>query len=324
MVESADYTPAPDWTGHNFTRARASFDAHAGRSYADATRAGKTARDLAPAEISTDSTCPLVILTDETGSMGSWPATIFSKLPYLEHEAMTEYLGQDVEISFGAIGDAFSDNFPLQARPFTRGAKLKTSLEELVIESNGGGQVHESYELIALYYARNVAMPKAIRPVLIMTGDEMPYDFIDPDKAMTYAGIKIEGRMSAEDIFAELQEKYEVFMILKPYNTDAGDDDRTNRDVYRRWANLLGADHVAPLPDPHRVVDVIFGILAKVSGRIDYFRKEIEGRQKPAQVQAAYRSLKTIHALPPGTKAKPSGQSTMRRDPGGKTSDPLV
>src|SRR5262245_45615202 len=108
MAETSDFTPA-DWSaGHPFSDARKAYDAHAGRSYADAAAKGVRSADLVPESVTTDSPSPVVILCDVTGSMGEWPATIFSKLPYLDHEAK-EYLGEGVEFCFGAIGDAYSD-----------------------------------------------------------------------------------------------------------------------------------------------------------------------------------------------------------------------
>ena len=60
------------------------------------------------------------------------------------------------------------------------------------------------------------------------------------------------------------------------------------------------------------MVDVIFGILAKETGKVEYFRKELEERQSPEQVKTVYTSLKTVHAnLPPSPKAHVKGRSVM-------------
>src|SRR5688572_20442897 len=111
MAEGDDYTPAPWAQQHDFSSARKTYDQHAGRSYADASRANVSAADLVPASIATKSAHPLLIRCDVSGSMGGWPNTIFSKLPYLEHEVKTEYLGTDAEISFGAFCDT-GDSYP--------------------------------------------------------------------------------------------------------------------------------------------------------------------------------------------------------------------
>ena len=290
MSETADYSPG-DWKGHDFSDARKAYDVHVGRSYSDAKCSNKSAKSLVPDSISTNSDAPLMILCDVTGSMGDWPATIFSKLPYLDIEGK-EYLGPNMEISFAAVGDAHSDNYPIQIRPFNKGLALEGELKELVIEGAGGGQCSESYELTALYYARNAHMPNAIRPIMIIIGDESFYDTISRDHAKL-ANVKLdEGRMNTEDLFKELKEKYSVYLIRKPYK---GYYEST---IHKNWENLIGKEHIAMLPSADRVVDVIFGILAQEKNRVDYFRKEIEDRQREDQVDTVYKALKTIHSIP--------------------------
>jgi hypothetical protein len=310
MSETADYSPG-DWKGHDFSSARKAYDVHVGRSYSDAKASNKSVADLVPDSVSTDSDAPLMILCDVTGSMGDWPATIFSKLPYLDLEGK-EYLGPNMEISFAAIGDAHSDNYPIQVRGFKKGTDLEKELKQLVIEGNGGGQSSESYELTALYYARNAKMPNAPRPIMIIIGDEGFYETITKEHAKL-AHVKLEdNRINTDDLFKELQEKYSVYLIRKPY--DSGGE----ATIQRRWEKLIGKEHIAMLPSADRVIDVIFGILAQEKNRVDYFRKEIEDRQRPDQVDTVYKSLKTIHAIPakasdPIDVKKNGGKSVMHK-----------
>jgi hypothetical protein len=192
--------------------------------------------------------------------------------------------------------------------PFDQGTALKGRLEQLVIEGGGGGGGNESYELGALYYARNCHMPSAIRPIFIFVADEAPYPKVTKADAKKFAKVDLEGTLSTEKVFAELQKKFSVYLVHKAY-ADGGH-------TRREWVRLLGEDHLADLDDPNRVVDVIFGILANETRRVDYFRKEIEGRQEPAQIDVVYKALSTIHrksrALPAGGKStlhKPSKKS---------------
>src|ERR1700676_3501371 len=111
MSESSNYDPG-DWKGYDFTAARKTYDQHVGRSYATAKADNKRGSDLIPLTLKTNSPAPLVILCDVTGSMGDWPATIFSKLPYLDKECK-EYLGPDYAFSYAATADQ-DDSFPLQ------------------------------------------------------------------------------------------------------------------------------------------------------------------------------------------------------------------
>lgn len=290
MSESSNYSPG-DWKGYDFDAARKTYDKHVGRSYSDAQADNKRVADLVPANIKTESEAPLIITVDVTGSMGDWPAVMFSKLPYMDNECK-EYLGENFELSFAAVGDANSDKYPIQIRPFAKGRDMEKQLKELVIEGNGGGQCSESYELTALYYARNAEMPNAKRPIMIIIGDEGYYDHVIKKHA-TMAHVKLEENdISTEQIFKELKEKFSVYLIRKPY--DSGDD----KHIQKKWENLVGKEHIAVLPSADRVVDVIFGILAQEKNKVDYFQKEIEDRQREEQVDTVYKALKTIHAIP--------------------------
>ncbi|HLD37551.1 MAG TPA: hypothetical protein VJA86_03105 [Candidatus Nanoarchaeia archaeon] len=315
MSESGDYNPGP-WTGHDFKEARKSYDAHAGRSYEDALTSRRQGKDLVVKSLKTNSESPVVIACDVTGSMGEWPAVIFSKLPYLDLEGK-EYLGKTMEISFCAVGDVYSDKYPLQIRPFASGTDMKKRLEELVIEGGGGPGTNESYDLAALYYSRNVEMPHAIHPLFVFIGDEGFYDFVDSERAKEWTGISFEKRMPTKKIIEDLQKKYSVYLIRKPYEMSGGNSmSETDRVIQKQWQDVLGIEHMAILPQPDRVVDVIFGIMAKETSRIGYFREEITGRQidldKPEEgivkVKQAYESLHTIHGSVPRIKLPDSAR----------------
>lgn len=319
MSESNDYDPGP-WRGHDFGAARKTYDNHVGRSYVDATASGKTKQDLIPDSISSQTSAQLIIVCDVTGSMGDWPATIFSKLPYLDIEGK-EYLGKDLEFCFAATGDAYTDTYPVQVRPFSSGLQSKDRLKELIIEGHGGGQMMETYEQVALYMRDKATMPNAIRkPILIFIGDEATYDFVNEDQAEKLIDIKLSKRLTTKELFRQLRETYSVYHIHKPYESSGRGDgmDANNRQIYAKWAELVGEDHIAILPQADRVVDVIFGILAQETDRVGYFRGEIEGRQRPDQVKAVYKSLLTIHELPPDAGKKPLGHSIMRGMTDGK------
>jgi len=309
MSESSSYDPG-DWKGHDFTAARAAYDVHVGRAYAEAKAENKRASDMVPVSLSTNSPAPLVVLCDVTGSMDDWPRTIFSKLPYLEHEAK-EYLGPDMEISFAATTDQ-DDSYPLQVHPFTKGTDLAKELSQFVVGGGSGPEsAHEAYELAAAYYAFNCEMPKAQHPILIFIADEHFHDSLEKSLAKV-AHVKLEERTTTKEIFEKLREKFAVYVIRKPY---PGQD----KEIEEEWTSVLGDDHIAALPSADRVVDVIFGILAKETDKIDYFKDEIAGRQRPDQIATVYKSLKTIHALP-GQVKDSKGKSVYKSLPsGGKT-----
>ncbi len=326
MSESGDFSPGY-WAGHDFSSARKSYDPHAGRSYADAKAVGKKTKDLVPQSISTESDKPLTILCDVTGSMSEWPGVIFSKLPYLELEGQ-EYLGKNMEICFGAVGDAYCDTYPLQMRPFTKGLELKDRLKELVIEKGGGGTKQESYELAAYYCLHNVQMPKAIiKPPLLFIGDEAPYDFINEEHVRNHSYGTLQSKLSTAALFKALMEKFSVYLIRKPYNKTSNNVmSAEDKKIYKAWCDLIGMDRIADLPEASRVVDVIFGILARETSRVAYFREELEGRQKPEQVKVVYKSLATVHVVSGGEAklALPPGKSRLHRPEDGPATKPLL
>jgi hypothetical protein len=255
--------------------------------------------------------------------MGEWPATIFSKLPYLDHEMKAEYFGEGAEICFSAVGDANFDKYPLQAGEFGKGEDMETRLKSLVVEGGGGGGGSESYELAALYFARNCQMPMAMRkPIFIMIGDELPYDTISPDVSERYAHAASPKTMTTQDVFKELAEKYSVYYIRKPYGASERDGEISQQ--HKVWSKLVGEDRVVFLPDAARVVDVIFGIFAREAGKIDYFTKELSDRQTPAQVATVMKSLKTVHAAAPPPKRLAKGASTLHKPGAGSKTKPLA
>ena len=327
MSEAGDYTPG--WVGHDFDSARKDYRQHARTSLNVAVQKGVIVKDLVPESLYTESSNPTVVIYDQTGSMDEWPGVMFAKAVFFDHECRTEYRGEDVEYSWSAIGDAHNrERYPFQARNFTKGQSIESSLKEIVSERDGGGQTYETYEYAALYYARNVEMPNAINPLLIFIGDESPYETIEPDLAKHLTHIELKKTMRTSDAFKELKQKFTVYLIQKPYGSGTltdGELTGTTKRVHDDWAKLVGEDHIVLLGDPNRVMDTILGIMAHEAGKTGEFTKELTDRQTPAQVKTVMTSLKTIHALPKGGVSQRrllgAGKSVTRRSKKNKKED---
>lgn len=327
MSESGDYDPGP-WRGESFTRVREVHERHAKRSLTVAVTTGKKNKDLIEPKIITHASRPLAIVSDVTGSMGKDPTVLRSKLGYLDNEGPT-YLGRDMEIIFGAVGDAYGDRYPVQIRKPAKGLGLKAPLQELVIEGGGGDGITESYELIALYFARLVETPKAIhKPILVLVADEKPYPYVNHQQAKDLFGLEITGRLTTKQIFEELKETWSVYLVRRYYGNSGGRNemDPINTDIYNTWVDLVGADHIVTLPNADRVLDILFGILANETDQVNYFREEVTDRQMkdadgPAKLQTVFKALETIHFLPraksESEKSTP-GVSVTRRSSGVK------
>lgn len=311
MSESGDYSPAPYWSGHDFEETKRAYTKKVDRSYAEVReRSSKSSSSKSsrldvkiPKKLTCKTEAALIVVIDVTGSMGEWPATIFSKLPYLEHE-LKVYLGDDSSVSFCAMGDAYCDDYPLQPKKFYKGKGMATALNEIIHEGGGGVGLEESYDLPALYYLKNAEFPNAIRkPIMVFIGDEGLYSFVKPAHAEEFAKYKFEKdeRMGPPKLFSELNKKFSVYHVRKPYsNSRSNQNSEHDEKITRQWSKLIGADRIITLPEPERVVDVLFGILGNETGQFDYFEKELKERQGKDKngdhkINVVLNSLHSIH-----------------------------
>ena len=309
MSESYDYTPAP-WNKGNFKEAEKAYEKHV-NDCAKAVGQGVAATNLVLPQITTQAEHPLIIVVDNTASMGKWVTMIFAKLGYFDFEAR-EYLGNDMQVSFMAVGDANYDKFPFQVTEFGSEAQLAENLKKLVIEGGGGPPCCESYELAMLYCARNVIMPKAIKPIIIFIGDEAFYDYVYQDQAAKWACVQIaEKKILTSNIIEELKRKFLVYIIRKPYGSQFLSNRANSIDmqIHHAWVNALGLRNVALLPDPNRVVDVIFGLLAAATNMEEYFWNEVHERQIKDEngrekLQVILKTLYTVHDIAKLTDGK--------------------
>lgn len=313
MSESADYT-ATSWVPtHDFKDARATYTSSVvDRSYAVATSTAVAAKDLVAKGIKIENPT-LVVVSDVTGSMGQWPAVMFGKLPYLMHE-LKQYLGEQARLLIAAVGDATCDKYPLQIQePKETFDEAKTALTALVVEGGGGGQNTESYELAAGYFLYGVDVARSVKPIMVFIGDENPYSNFNAAQLRPF-GIESEN-MSTPALFKALNEVFDVYLIQKPGAYTA--------ETRAKWVALLPPEHVIPLDQPERVVDVLFGILAGATSKVDYFTKELTDRQTRDQAATVLTALSGLYtsATP---KALGSGKSTFHKLPSGKASKPLL
>jgi hypothetical protein len=119
-------------------------------------------------------------------------------------------------ISFAAIGDANSDQAPLQVGQFEADNRLDEVLSKFWIEEGGGGTGQESYELAAYYYAKHSILDcnrKGKKGFFFFVGDEGFYPSVSPDHVEKILGRSISGPVPSLQAFQALQEKYHVFFV---------------------------------------------------------------------------------------------------------------
>nr|MDO8112170.1 hypothetical protein [Candidatus Sigynarchaeota archaeon] len=275
-------------------KSAASYNVDAGRKYEEPKTIVPPPRGKV---LITKAKFPLVVAVDVTGSMREFPKIIFEKLCILYNEIMLflpKELKDNFEISFAAIGDAYSDQAPVQVTDFATGKELDLNIKSLYPEGGGGGQARESYELMAYYYARHCNLVSPLqnpRPLFVLVGDEGFYAKINREHVRRFISgeDKLRSDLISEDVFDVLKQKFNVYMLRIKY--EVADDEK---DIDAKWRKVLGSSHVILMQDPKRIVDTIIGIVATVVDGFDAFKQRIEVRQTPEQVAQVYLSLDGI------------------------------
>ncbi len=301
----------------DYASARAAYKAPSSRS-TRTRRTVSTGKSPVGQVIKSDSKDLVVIRFDVTGSNETNAKIFFEKLPLL-HQDGTRYL-PDLQISFGAVGDANSDHYPLQIRDFKAGKALDGELNALFLEGNGGGQGMETYELAGLYDLKRCEIPKAVNPFYFLLCDEGYYKDINPDHVKEYIGIDLAEPMTADEVWKQLKQKFKVYILRCSCTHNYSE--YTEIEVHKQWVKTFGADHVILMEDAARVVDCILGILAMETGKFDDYTQRLTTRQRPDQVKTV---MKTLHLAATQRVGSGTGKSvTVRTDDQTKSSKKLI
>ena len=209
----------------------------------------------------------IAVLFDVTGSMGSVPRVLQTKLGKLMRVLVQRGYVAHPQILFGAIGDANCDKIPLQIGQFESGLEMDDDLGKIYLEGGGGGQVHETYELGLYFMAHHTAMDcfdrRGHKGYIFTIGDEKPYPAVRRSQVQQLIGDHLLLRISTEALVAEVQKRYEYFHII-PTNTSHG----SNAEVQARWRTLLG-ERVLLLDDEAAVCETIALAIGLCEGTLD-------------------------------------------------------
>jgi hypothetical protein len=207
------------------------------------------------------------VIFDVTGSMGTVPRVLQTKLGALMRLLIQKGYVDDPQILFGAVGDAYTDSVPLQIGQFESGLEMDDELGKIYLEGGGGGQVHETYELGVYFMARHTAIDcyekRGHKGYLFTIGDEKPYGVVRRQHVQDLIGDALERDIPVEQIVTEVQQRYEYFHII-PTNTSHGG----NPEVQGRWKELLG-ERVLLLDDEAAVCETIALAIGLCEGAVD-------------------------------------------------------
>lgn len=170
---------------------------------------------------------PVAIFTDMTGSMGDLAEKIVRKQDVISQELLDRKPVPDVHLMTGVVGDAYSDQCPIQATQFEADIRIAQQTAKLYLEGNGGGNGGESYALVWLLAAMQTATDsydkRGKKGYLITAGDEPVHGVegssqgqhagVTKDQAKKFLGLDIERDLSADECLAMAQRKWNVFHI---------------------------------------------------------------------------------------------------------------
>lgn len=211
---------------------------------------------------------PVIIAFDETGSMGEIPVLLQQKLSTLMACLVKQGIDHP-QICFSAIGDARNhEAAPCQTGQFESGNEMEDDLSRIYLERNGGGQRRESYELFAYWAARHTVTDswekRGKKGYIFFIADEMPFDTVSREDVKTYIGDSLERDIPTTQIFAELSEKWNVFML---FPRSAGY--ASTPEHMECWKNLLG-ERALWLEDNNAVSETIALVVALTEGVTDF------------------------------------------------------
>ncbi|GAA0538496.1 hypothetical protein GCM10010172_19710 [Paractinoplanes ferrugineus] len=248
------YTAAANYRTANGASAFAYSDGGAKKAHPALDPNGVDRRESRDSEEHPFST-PIAVLFDVTGSMGSVPRVLQTKLPQLLGLLTRKGYATDPHIMFGAVGDATCDRVPLQVGQFESDNRMDDDLARIVLEGGGGGQKRESYELAMYFMARHTALDslakRGRRGYLFLIGDEMPYPQVKPAEVRRFIGAELGEPMSTEGIIAELRQSFDIYYIMPTAAGWGGD-----AEILTRWRALLG-QNVLELDDLDAVCETI-------------------------------------------------------------------
>jgi hypothetical protein len=204
----------------------------------------------------------IVFALDVTGSMGTIPRLLATEQLPRFMKVLTDCKVPDPQLLFMAVGDAGSDEAPLQVGQFESTAELMDQwLTSSFLEGKGGGNGMESYELALYFLAQHTEMDcwvkRKKRGYLFMTGDELPYPLLSKHVVEGIVGDRLDDDLKTEEVIAELQKTFVPFFVIP-------DRERRNR-CERRWRDLLG-DHVLCAEAPEDVCYVTAGAISLYEG----------------------------------------------------------
>ena len=222
-------------------------------------------RESCDSEENPESTA-IIIGLDVTGSMGYIAEDIVkNSLGTLVESLYDNVPVTDPHIMIMAIGDIFHDRVPLQVTQFEADIRIAEQLTDIYLESGGGGNSFESYDLPWAFAARKTKIDcfdkRGKKGYLFTMGDEYPPNKDASVQQLNEAvGLAAQAEQSSEEYLAEAQQRYNVFHLIIEQGNYAS---RRLTEVTTNWRNIL--DKRAISVNDHSYIPQIITSIIEVS-----------------------------------------------------------
>ncbi|MBU1032615.1 hypothetical protein KJ937_01645 [Patescibacteria group bacterium] len=256
----------------------------------------------------------IIVAADSTASMGEWRDEIYKRLALLFKEAQG-LLGESLEILFIGFGDYQACDDPFEVAPLGSGPVLDEYIDALTKKSAGGGNAVESSELTALYVHSLLDTSSAKSVYFFVITDEGFYRDFSERAVGDVLGLDLPAELNPKATFRALKRRMGVYSILPQTDSYRNEDG-----IQEQWKETLGEENVVPLDDRRRVVDVILGAIAKVTGQYAKFTQALHSRQGGTQfgtvnIQTVHNSLSMVKGAPQAPTTKAGTVSLLNVDP---------
>lgn len=186
---------------------------------------------------------PIIVGLDVTGSMGFVAEEVAKHgLAELMTKVYEDKPVTDPHVMFMGIGDIRYDQGPLQVSQFEADTRIIEQLRMLWLESGGGGNDTESYDLpwyFAAYRTSIDSMKKRQKKGFLFTiGDEFaPREALPLNKLKGLFSGQVQEPGSPAELLAEAKKNWHVFHIIAEEGSCAK---RSLKGVRESWVDLLG------------------------------------------------------------------------------------
>lgn len=263
-------------------------------------------------KIVSDSKNPIIIALDVTGSNIDFARLVYDKLPMFYGEIEQKGYLDDFDICICAVGDAKYDSYPIQIGTPAKGLDIDTWLEKIVLESGGGGNSTESYELMAYYLANNCEFRKDANPTVFYIADEMAVDKVNSSEVKEYLGESIQEGINP---WEQLNKKFNnnVYCMLNKYCGNYFRDEFTES-----WQKVLPKQHTIKIPEEKAIVDLMLGVLAIQKQELDDYASDMKKRGQTVHriegVKSSLRELSDSVALSTNVETDLPVEMKLRKD----------